>query len=577
MSANRFRPAGVALALGVLSVCRPAAAQQPARPPGEGQAAQLPSFGEVIDVRVINLEAVVTRRGERVAGLRAQDFSLRVDGEVVPIEFFTEVASGRAAAVSDGGRGAFPSLEPGAGIGTDYLIFIDDDFAIPSSRNEVLEGIVGQLGELAGEDRVAVVAYDGRRLELLSGWTRSLARLCVVLDEAQERRAYGMLRRSELRSAAAGIGRSRPRAGSSFSGTGFLGLGRAVAGARDPAILRYGDSYDKISQVVRAASSTLRAMASTSGRAVSGLSRPGLSRPGRKVMLLLAGGWPAHSRWGDRDVFDRLESERRLFAPLIEAANRLGYTVYPVDVQGGTYDTVGVAAEFGTLAAGRLAARGEQTREWLSEDALYHLAEQTGGRAILGGGRLSALGQAIEDTRSYYWLGFTPAWRGDGEEHRVEVEARPPGLKVRARASFSDLSRQNQVSTWIESAHLFDAPLPGSLELAVELGEPRPAGLGKILLPLSLEVPLDQVTVLPVEDGFAARLELRVAATDRDGASADIPVSEVFIPSIETPEPGQVGVYDTRLQLRRKPHRLLISLHDPVSGKVLAKRIEFSP
>ena len=41
-------------------------------------------FGEVIDVRVVNVEVVVTDRdGNRVAGLQPGDFRLRVDGEVL--------------------------------------------------------------------------------------------------------------------------------------------------------------------------------------------------------------------------------------------------------------------------------------------------------------------------------------------------------------------------------------------------------------------------------------------------------------------------------------------------------------
>ncbi len=136
---------------------------------------------------------------------------------------------------------------------------------------------------------------------------------------------------------------------------------------------------------------------------------------------------------------------------------------------------------------------------------------------------------------------------------------------------------------WIESAHLFDTPLPDSAELTVEIGEPQPVGLGKMLLPISLEVPLDQVTMLPAGDSggrtrhYVASLELRVAATDADGASADVPVAMVEIRSEESPKPGQIGVYTTRLKLRRMRHRLLISLYDPLTGGVLARRIDFEP
>src|SRR5687767_3701640 len=67
------------------------------------------TFEEAIDVRVVNVEAVVTdAAGRQVRGLTAGDFRLLVDGREVPVEYFTEVADGLAA---DGGgqSGAIPS------------------------------------------------------------------------------------------------------------------------------------------------------------------------------------------------------------------------------------------------------------------------------------------------------------------------------------------------------------------------------------------------------------------------------------------------------------------------------------
>ena len=55
-----------------------------------------PLFGESIDVRVVNVEAVVTDRdGNRVTGLKPGDFRLRVDGKEVPVEYFSEVHDGQ--------------------------------------------------------------------------------------------------------------------------------------------------------------------------------------------------------------------------------------------------------------------------------------------------------------------------------------------------------------------------------------------------------------------------------------------------------------------------------------------------
>jgi len=102
---------------------------------------RLPAFSEVVDVRVINLEVVVSRGGQRVSGLGATDFRLLVDGEEVPIEYFSEVASGRVVAESQStaASAAGPrvplALTPGEAVGNRYLVFIDDDFSLPSTRN----------------------------------------------------------------------------------------------------------------------------------------------------------------------------------------------------------------------------------------------------------------------------------------------------------------------------------------------------------------------------------------------------------------------------------------------------------
>ncbi|MDX1382409.1 MAG: hypothetical protein R3190_02140, partial [Thermoanaerobaculia bacterium] len=88
-------------------------------PPAAGQEAEPPPgavFRETIDVRVINVEVVVTDgTGRRIAGLRPEDFRVEVDGVETPIDFFTEIQNGRATtALTAGGaagRGGAPVPE----------------------------------------------------------------------------------------------------------------------------------------------------------------------------------------------------------------------------------------------------------------------------------------------------------------------------------------------------------------------------------------------------------------------------------------------------------------------------------
>ncbi len=181
---------GSALALLLLSAGSPLLAQ--AEQPGV--------FSEVIDVRVVNIEVVVTEKGNRVTGLGSDDFVLRVDGKEVPIEYFTEVLGGTAVLPDAAGAGAtLPALAPGEDVGTSYLVFIDEYFSLPTDRNRVLEGMIDQVAHLQPEDRMAIVAYDGKRVEMLTTWSQSVEALKRVLKKARDRPAYGLRREAERR------------------------------------------------------------------------------------------------------------------------------------------------------------------------------------------------------------------------------------------------------------------------------------------------------------------------------------------------------------------------------------------
>ena len=179
------------------------------RATGAEEGTGLTSFGETIEVRLINIEAVVTRGGERVEGLGPEDFELEVDGEQVPIEMFTEVRDGRAISGSPGLRSAtvpsatLPAFPAGEVVPTWFLVFVDDYFSLPNRRDQVLRRLRQQLDRLGPDDRMALVAYDGQRLELLSSWSGSERELERALRRFVARRQRDVL--MELRLAGTGV------------------------------------------------------------------------------------------------------------------------------------------------------------------------------------------------------------------------------------------------------------------------------------------------------------------------------------------------------------------------------------
>jgi VWFA-related protein len=440
------------LALVFLTAALPAAAWQ--QPPAAEPPASI--FGEQIEVRVVNVEVVVTDKdGNRVSGLAPSDFALKVDGKPVSIEYFSEVRGGQAIAPGAAAAGpslpGLPTLAPGTAVGTSYLVFIDDFFSLQPRRNEVLKSLKDQLSRIRPEDRMAVVAYDGRSLDMLSTWSSSERVLSRAFDQAMGRPAFGMQRLAERRSfdTSQRLNRSVgvvPGPRSSFSrqlDIEELGYAEELAG--------------QIGKAVNATVSTLRGFASP---------------PGRKVLLLLSGGWPySPADYAVNDLNRVLTSNREvprgedLLRPLADTANLLGYTIYTIDVPGLEGQGPDAAEAESTEATGL------NVREQEMHHTLEYVAAKTGGRALINSLREKALPTAEDDTRSYYWLGFTPGWQKNDKRHEVKVEVTRPGLRVRSRDSFLDLSRKSEVSMMVESAMLFGSP-PGAKPMPMEVGTP---------------------------------------------------------------------------------------------------------
>ena len=91
-------------------------------------------------------------------------------------------------------------MVPGQPVGTSYLVFIDDYFSLRLDRDRALERLRSELPALGPEDRMAIVAYDGDRVEMLSSWSRSSRELDSVLQRATSRPADGFQRWAERRS-----------------------------------------------------------------------------------------------------------------------------------------------------------------------------------------------------------------------------------------------------------------------------------------------------------------------------------------------------------------------------------------
>ena len=559
------------------------AAMAMAPAPAPAQQDDLPAvFSEVIDVRVVNIEVVVTdKQGNRIHDLKASDFELLVDGEPTPINYFTEIEEGLARETAGAGVAGVPNLDPNAPVGTSFLLFIDDFFSISRDRNRVLDRLEEDLTQLGPADRVAAVAFDGKRVAMLTTWTNSPTQLSDALQQARRRKAHGLMRMAELRTNdQERTEQANLRAiANRFAEEGGVQLPEDVMrNSLRGTELRYATNLEsQLERSVLAAVATLRSFA---------------NRPGRKVMLLLAGGWPespALYTIADRGIVaaslgaasdSRLMSQDDLYGPLVSAANLIGYTLYPVDVPGFRPEfslDASVGLDGNSAGDPSRGAGAFQERELLQHSTLQLLAHSTGGLPMINAGRLTALADAVADTRSYYWLGFEPQRREDDKAHDVDVRlVGHPEYRVRSREGYVDMSRGAEVTMMVEGSLLFGNP-PSAKPLAVRFGKPKRARLGKMIVPVAVSIPLDEVALLPVAGVWQNELEFRVTVMDENGNRSETPVEKIRIAGNQPPQPGQYFTYQTGLELRRREHTFVIAVYDPLTGAILSTSGEIGP
>lgn len=477
---------------------------------------EIPIINESIDVRVVNVEAVVTgSTGERVGGLSAADFRLLVDGQEVPVEYFAEIQEGSAVTERAGETAPVAPVGAGEEVGRSYLVYVDDSFSLPNQRNAVLEKIERDLALLGPADRMAILAFDSTRVDVLCGWTGEAAKLREAFVRARQRPARGGALLAFHRGLQSDVDWVVTSADSIDTGESDR-----VGG------IKVTEMEEILGAMSRRISPEARAQLGKTALAVAAAVRGFETPPGRKVMLLVSGAWS-------------LAVAPRLYGPLVEAANRLGYTLYPVD-----------------------AAQSEA--EMVT--ALDQLARATGGRAVVTRDN-TAFREVVADSGSYYWLGFTPNWKADDQGHRVTVELRRPGLKVRSRSGFSDLSRRTETAIKAESLLLFGGA-PETRRLIVELGQAKKKGK-TLEVPVTLGVPVETLALKPKGKGYLAEVPLAVAAEDADGRRADLPGLRLEVQIAAPPKAGTYARFQTVLHLRDAGHRLVFTVHDPGSGQVL--------
>lgn len=252
-------------------------------------------------------------------------------------------------------------------------------------------------------------------------------------------------------------------------------------------------------------------------------------------------------------------------------ARETNTAVYFIDVRGLVTDSgVGTADIGGGSTAvpdDPRAAAKVRFEELVQESAgSTALAEDTGGFAVKGTNDLEGASDKIAaESRVFYLLGFYPIeGKSPREWRKLKVEVKNPGLKVRARKGFSlralaedarkaskkdEKKKQDKpekvekvepsapVARALESVHAV-ADIP--LRAMTFVMDPRPSGKTHVMV--AVELNAGTLKYQPKGNGKAARVEVSVAAVERDSGKGFIHDDPLEITAATSETPGWRGL-----------------------------------
>jgi hypothetical protein len=140
-------------------------------------------------------------------------------------------------------------------------------------------------------------------------------------------------------------------------------------------------------------------------------------------------------------------------------------------------------------------------------------------------------------------LGYTPTDETPGKYHRLEVKVRRPGVRVRHRQGFKELTTEERIANATVAALLLGR-WQNPLRAYLEVGEPQRKSKGRYRVSVSVKVPLDRVTLLPGPGSHRGLLRVRVAFQGSEGAGFGVG-DELKVP---------IQIPDDRLEEIRRRH-----------------------
>ena len=517
----------------------------------------VPYFSESVEVRVLNLDVDVTdSNGNPVTDLKREDFTLKIGGKPVPIDYFSAVSDGTIHAPDLSTAPPEQVLDiykkgEEAYVPRNFLVFVDLGYIAPGLRNYSLNAVRDLAGRLGPNDAMRVVVFD-RSPSVLVDWTTSKEVVLTALTDL-ERQKVGMSRLQMQTQTLEQIDQ-------------FPRTRRGVS-SRMQLAQQYGSEVGaEIQTLISSIQSELVTLTPLNGKKAFLYLSGGFEYQPGWIMAQYAGGSIVSSglvNLNVRDISTRL-------ATMIQKANADGITFYSVDATG--LEAAGTPASQGSLTTNVLAIEQRPSLTFQARQdrqaGMMQMAVDTGGLALMNTNDFKGgLNRIYEQASSYYTLGVTLSKLGITGYQKVDVSVNRPGVTVRARKGFEPLSEaqrvQNRAQATMETDLSYNG-IPAKIETA-----PATPDKKYFMLPITVLVPAKSLTFIPEGDKESARAEFYIGSVDEKGNTSDLARQEMTFQLLAGQAKGDAVVrFPAQLQTKKGNYRIVVNVRDVASGKI---------
>ncbi len=500
----------------------------------------VPTFGEAVEVNVVNLAVYVTRDGAPVTDLSREDFEVFEDGKPVPLtNFYVYQPAPRRGA-------AEPEPQPEAEAETEserqsepvfVVAYVDNMNLRPHTRKMVLDRLETFVdSQLAAEDQVMIVTA-GHRLRIRQEFSRDRDATRKVLAGLIREPALGLEEDKEL---------SRILNEVTHRYTDAL----AAELDADRIAMDFRNQQQRLISQARGTFGMLGDLVGTLGEL-----------EGRKMVIHVSDGITATSR----------TELRRLLA----RANANQVSFYAIDGGGSRQFGPNTAQQSGNLTD-FWTPRIAENRELAREQSLRDLADGTGGKMLLARKNMDReLDGFRTEIAHYYSLGFSPRPKGSGAR-QIRVNVRRKGVDVRYPKSYRLKTAEEKLYERVLTA-LRLGMASNDLDITVDFGAARRQE-DTIVLPIMVRFPLDRLVLIPHQGRHVGSVTVMYGVLDSAGRASEVRLGNlpISVPEDRLAETrGKEVGYEVVVAMAPDARRLAIAARDDVGLTMAAVKREF--